>query len=261
MKKLKGLSKKEQEIFFTFLNREIYVLKARQISKEFKISENYARKLLFGLTNKNFAYRIMKGTYILKSPEMIVKKNFVRDVFQVMDQLLKKYYISYQSAAYFYGAVEQIPFTIHVAVPKQKRNLMFGNTKIEFHQTKYFFGFERVKYGDHYVNVSDKEKTVLDCLTRYDLCGGLDGTKIIILNLVKEIDEKKLLSYIEQMDESSSKQRFGFIFEKYFSNHFTKNFLFKLEKQIGNKFYLLDFTEKKKGKLNSKWRIIENVKL
>jgi len=261
MKEIKGLSKKEQEIYFTSLNRENYILRAKQLSQQFRISENYARKLLFGLANKNFAYRIMKGTYILKSPEMIVKKNFIRDIFQVMDQLLKKYYIGYQSAAYFYGAVEQIPFAIQVAVPKQKNNLMFGDTKIEFYQTKYFFGFERVKYGDQYVNVSDKEKTVLDCLMRYDLCGGLDGVKTIILNLVKEINEKKLLNYAGRIRQSSSKQRLGFILEKYFSNYFTKKFYFKLEKQIGNKSYLLDFTGKKKGKLNSRWRIIENVKL
>lgn len=254
---MKGLSHKEQEIYFKSLNKEKYVVKVKELSKDFKISENYARKLLFSLSKKKAIYRIAKGTYVLVSPDMIAKK-FVRDVFQMVDQLLKKYYVAYLSAAYLHGAAEQIPFTVQIITTKQKKRMKIRNTKITFHQTRYFFGFERIKYGNYYINVSDKEKTIIDCLMRQELCGSLDEVKNIISSLIKDINQDKLLVYVKKIKESSFKQRLGYLLERYFQKNINKKFLRELEKQTGEKTYLLNTKAGKKGRLNKKWKLIIN---
>lgn len=254
---MKGLSHKEQEIYFKLLNKEKYVVKVKDLTKDFKISKNYARKLLFNLSKKKAAYRIQKGTYVLASPDMLTKK-FVRDVFQVVDQLLKKYYVAYLSAAHLHGAVEQLPFTVQIITTKQKKQIKIRNTKIKFHKTRYFFGFERIKYGNQYINISDKEKTIIDCLMRQELCQGLDGVKNIISNLIKDLDQNKLLAYAKRVKESSFKQRLGYLLEKNFQKKFNKKFFKELEKQTGEKTYLLNPKAEKKGKLNKKWKLIIN---
>jgi predicted transcriptional regulator of viral defense system len=37
-----------------------------------------------------------------------------------------------------------------------------------------FFGSQETRYHDAFFRISDREKTLLDCLDRFDLSGGMD---------------------------------------------------------------------------------------
>ncbi|MCS4541422.1 MAG: hypothetical protein HY929_03725 [Euryarchaeota archaeon] len=262
------MSPREQEVYFSLINKERSVTSVEQIVKYQKIREGNARKILHNLTKKKILFRAGKGTYIVIPPDMLYnREKFVNDPYLIIDQLMQilneKYYVGYQSAAHLHGIAEQLPMIVTVAVVRQRRPVQIGNSRIEFRKIseKMSFGIERMKYSNSFLNVSDLEKTTIDLVDRYDLCGGLGEVARTISNSLDRINTKKLILYINRIKTFSLKQRFGFILDKLYQNRYkvNRNLLKELEKHVSNKAYLLDIAAHKKGKLSKKWNIIENV--
>jgi len=259
------MSHKEQEIYFSLLNRGKKVVSINQLSG---MNRGYARKMLFSLNKKGALYRIAKGCYIVIPPDMIANPlKFINDPYLVIDQLMEifdeKYYVGYQSAAQLHGIAEQMPLSMSVIVLNQKRPLHFGNQRIYFRKTSMskFFGINKIKYSDSSLNISNKEKTIIDCLDRYDLCGGIDEVTQIISNAIEDINGIKLIQYLKRFDSKPLLQRVGFILEKLLQNGFDvdKILLKEMEKLVGEKRYYLDPKMKGKGRYSKRWKIIENV--
>lgn len=258
------MSHKEQEVYFSLLNQERKVVTPKQLTS---ISSGYARKLLFNLSKKRALYRVAKGCYILIPPDMIANPSkFINDPCLVIDQLMEvfveKYYVSYLSAAYLHGIAEQIPFTLSVAIQSQRRALRIGSQRIEFRKISKpkFFGIERMNYSGSSLNVSDREKTIIDCLERCDLCGGIDEAARIISNVVDKIDGKKLIGYLGRFGSKPLWHRLGFILDKLSQNNYKVNrkILASIQAHLGNKIYPLD-PRAGSGRMSKKWGIIENV--
>jgi len=259
------MSHKEQEIYFSLLNMGKKVVSINQLSS---MSRGYARKMLFSLNKKGALYRIAKGCYIVISPDMIANPlKFINDPYLVLDQLMEifdeKYYVGYQSAAQLHGIAEQMPLSISVIILNQKRPLHFGNQRINFRKVSKskFFGVERIKYLDSFLNISDKEKTIIDCLERYDLCGGIDEVTRMISNALEDINRKKLLEHLKQFGDTPLLQRMGFILEELLQNGFNidKGLFNDMEKFVSRRKYYLDPKMKGDGRYSKRWKIIENV--
>ena len=259
------MSHKEQEIYFSLLNREKKVVSINQLSG---MNRGYARKMLFSLNKKGALYRIAKGCYIVIPPDMIANPlKFINDPYLVIDQLMEifdeKYYVGYQNAAQLHGIAEQLPLSISVVVLNQRRPLPFGNQRIDFRKTSRskFFGVNKIKYSDSSLSISDKEKTIIDCLDRYDVCGGIDEVTRMISNAIEDINGNKLLNYLKRFDSKPLLQRIGFILEKLLQNGFDidKSLLKNMDKLVGERAYYLDPKMKGKGRYSKRWKIIENV--
>jgi predicted transcriptional regulator of viral defense system len=259
------MSHKEQKIYFSLLNKEKKIISVDQLSD---IKRGYARKILFNLNKKGALYRIAKGCYIVIPPDMIANPSkFINDPYIIIDQLMdifnEKYYVGYQNAAQLHGIAEQMPLSISVITLNQRRSLHFGNQRIDFRtlSASKFFGTKKIKYSDVLLNVSDKEKTIIDCLERYDICGGIDEVARTISNAVEDINEEKLLNYLEQFNSKPVLQRMGFILAKLLQNGFDvdKKILKKIEKLVGTKTYLLDPRTKENGRRSKRWKIVENI--
>jgi len=259
------MSHKEQEIYFSLLNKEKKVVSINQLSS---INRAYARKILFSLNKKGALHRIAKGCYIVIPPDMIANPlKFINDPYLILDQLMEifneKYYVGYQSAAQLHGIAEQMPLSINVIILNQKRPLHFGNQRINFRKISKakFFGVTRIKYSDSYINISDKEKTILDCVERYDLCGGIDEVTRMISTTLEDINRKKLLEHLKQFNDTPLLQRTGFILDKLLQNGFDidKELVNDIAKFVSKKKYYLDPKVKGDGKYSKRWKIIENI--
>ncbi len=271
-KKLRDLkikmSPREQEAYFSLVNKEKSVATAGQIAKDQRIKEGNARKILHSLARKKILFRAGKGIYIVIPPDMLYdREKFVNDPYLLIDQLMQtlgeRYYVGYQSAAQLHGIAEQLPMVAIVAVVRQRRPIRMGNSRIEFRKIsdKMFFGIERMKYSNSYLNISDKEKTIIDLVDRYDLCGGLDEAARTISNSLDKINTQKMISHLNNVKTHSVKQRLGFVLDKLYQNGYKVDpgLLKELEKHVSKKAYLLDTAAPRKGKLSRKWNILENI--
>ncbi len=263
-----GMTPREQGVYFSLLNREKVVTTIKQVALDQKISDGNARRVLFSLARKCILYRIFKGCYVVIPPDMLYdRSSFINDPHIIIDQLMEvvnqKYYVAYQSAMHLHGIAHQIPFTLSVAVLKQRKPLKLGESRIEFRKVskRDFFGIQQMRYSNAFLNVSDMEKTILDCVMRYDLCGGMDEVCRAISDAGKKIKSGKLLDYMDKLDCKPVSQRLGFILDKLDQSGYKvdKKLIAGVEKRAGKKTYLLDPKSGKKGKASRRWKIIENI--
>ena len=106
--------------------------------------------------------------------------------------------------------------------------------------------------------VTDLEKTILDCLDRLDLAGGLDQAARILAAAVSggKLDGRKLARYARLMRNRSLIQRLGYLLER-------GKFLPEAAKALQPLKHpvpcLLDSGSPRQGKLNARWQVCENV--
>jgi predicted transcriptional regulator of viral defense system len=122
------------------------------------------------------------------------------------------------------------------------------------------FGFQQIHYHDIPLNVSDREKTILDCLERFDLCGGVAEVARTISALIGEADPATLLDYLPRMDNQALAQRLGLILERLSTvQEIEGDLIAGIARQVGQHVYSLDPHEPEAGVLDGRWRIRENV--
>ncbi|MFM7584352.1 MAG: type IV toxin-antitoxin system AbiEi family antitoxin, partial [Caldilinea sp.] len=208
-------------ISYAALRQGIHVLDVERVEALTTISHGHASKLLAGMARKGALYRVGRGRYVVIPSDVLYgRQTFVADPFQVVDELLQRegvteYYVAYQSAALVYGAADQLPQALLVALPGQRRPMALGRAAIIFVQVQRakFFGSQEIRYHDAPLRISDREKTLLDCLDRFDLSGGMYEVVHTIAALLPEVDPARLLAYAPAMQNQALVQRLGYVLE------------------------------------------------
>lgn len=265
------LSPTEQEAYFALLRRGVTIAKAEDLSSALGLSKSWAKNVLSKLAKRGAAHRVGRGKYaIIPADVMHGRKSYVVDPFVLVSELMKKsvYYVAYQSAAHVHGIAEQIPFRTTVTVLRQRRQVKFGNVQIDFVKLKgsKFFGFKELRYSNVLLKVSDLEKTIIDCIDRQELCGGIVEVARTLSNAVatEKLDWERLISWVRRFKSYAVAQRLGFLLERLEmigEIQLSPMVLDKLWLLVGSSTYPLDIKAPKKGKISKKWKIIENARI
>jgi len=263
------LSPIEQDAYFALLRRGAIIAKIEDLSSALGLSRSYAKNVLSKLAKRGAAHRVGRGRYaIIPADVMYGRKSYIGDSFVLASELMKEseYYVAYQSAAHIHGIAEQVPFRTTVAVLKQKRQVNFGNVQINFVKLKKsrFFGFEEISYSNVLLRISDLEKTLIDCIDRPELCGGIAEVARTLSNAVgtEKLDWDKLVFRVKKFKSYALAQRLGFLLERLEmigEISLVPTVLDKLQLSVGSSIYPLDIRIPRKGKVSKKWKVIENV--
>jgi predicted transcriptional regulator of viral defense system len=191
-------------------NGEIFTLDdARRNSN---ISSESLYVLLHRMEKKGMIERIEKGKYYIV-PMGEEKGEISYHEFLIGKFLLQPSVVSYWSALNYHGLTEQIPNTVFLQSIKRKKNPhpeIFG---IRFHfiniDERSMFGTTTIWIEGERVKITNREKTIVDCLHRPDLCGGI----IEVAKGLRErtFDGKKLSEYASKMGNSGIIRRLGYI--------------------------------------------------
>jgi predicted transcriptional regulator of viral defense system len=262
------LSPVEQNAYFALLRRGNVIARVEDIKSTLNVSYAWAKNILSKLASHGAAQRVGRGKYVIIPADVLYRrKSYVADPLVLVSELMKgfDYYIAYLTAAHIHGVVEQMSFKTTVAVLKQLRPVNVGNIHIKFVKIEKsrFFGFEEIKYSDAFFNVSDLEKTLIDCVSRQDLCGGINEVIRIIASAAEtnKIDWQKVVLYIQKFDNHALAQRMGFILELLLERKKIQIDQVLFEDLLclkNSKIYPLDFKAPSKGKLSKKWGITYN---
>lgn len=264
------LSHLEQTTYFAAARQGLHLLDADDVSRLVDVSRPYASKLLADMARKGALQRVGRGRYVVIPADVLYgRQTYVADPYQIIDALLSEngvpgYYVAYQSAALVYGAAQQLPQALLVAVPQQRRPITVGSGQILFVQVRAqkFFGYRTARHHETTFSVSDPEKTALDCLDRYNLCGGVDEVSRTVAALLPQLDADRLLAYAPRMDNQALTQRLGLILERLAPQQpVAEALLDGLAGQVGRKTYLLDPHGPAQGPIHLRWRIRENIDL
>jgi len=204
------------------------------------------------LRTKGFLQKIKQGVYAIVPPDMIGKK-YLPDKFLVAANLKEKYYISHHSALELHGLAESVFNKVYITLRNYSPTIHYQGITYDFVSTKYFFGINEIRYKSSTLNVSDIEKTVLDCIRKIKYAGGLEELAKSLL-AIPSLNYTKLLDYLKKFDEGALYHKTGFIFESLDELSPPKDFINKIKKNVGKKVYYID--KNKTSTFNKKWNLM-----
>ena len=136
------------------------------------------------------------------------------NILALASRLVDPYYIGYATAAAHYGLTTQVRNVVWIATTTSGiRNRSIKDNAVRFvHLSpRKFFGFDAVPVFGYSVRMSDREKTIIDCVDRLRFAGGVSEVRQMLATASRRLDWQKLVGYLEQIGSVSLAQRLGFL--------------------------------------------------
>lgn len=209
----RSLSQLEAKIVLELEWQERHTIDRAEIAKVLGGSLLRTDRVIRSLRNKRWLERIARGRYLLipadRGPEGIPEAN----VLCLGNYLVEPYYFGYATAAAYYRFTSQSRNTVWVITPKGVSDRIIRGVRFQFVNLvgRKFFGYALTKVLDHDVMMSDREKTVLDCVDKVNRAGGIGEVTRIIARAAAKIDWVKFANDAERFGSVATVQRFGYL--------------------------------------------------
>lgn len=230
------------------------------------------RKLISKLAQSGWIEILKRGTYAVKSPL------YAGDIppFAIASALVHPMAISHWSALAYHGFSTQNPTMVQASTPakvvtpemRQGRAYRprgraswraFGlEFEFIFVKMDWFWGFEKQWVNSWTrVDITDRERTVLDLIARPDIFGGIRAASEIMEGALAQVDIHKLVSYAVRYDTAAVIKRLGWLLEKLGVD---AELLLPLSNYPVTGTVLLDPGQPRGEKVDSHWKINENIR-
>ncbi len=201
-KSYKALSKHESALLN--LVQEFTVFSPSTIRKLSKWKRATITNTLTSLKKKKTITLVRKNHYVIteKVPE---------NIFAIATIVTAPSYISFWTAASYYGFTEQQINMVQVVSTKQYPIIRISNFNIETAtcQPQKFFGYHK----EQQFPIAEKEKLIVEIIFKPEWCGGMEEVRKILKNAWPEINQKVLLHYLQQFKNKSCGARLGYLIE------------------------------------------------
>ncbi|MDO9628970.1 MAG: type IV toxin-antitoxin system AbiEi family antitoxin [Acholeplasmataceae bacterium] len=177
------------------------------------------------------------------------------DKFQIASNINKSSYISHYSAFDFYGYSNQVYNTVYVSSSIHFNSFEFEGIYYQYVKSIGDFGVIEPSYTKG-VRVTDIERTIIDAIYHIDKISSLDEI-LNNMDLVNQIKEQKILTYLEHYNNQGLYQKVAFILSLHRSRLNLSDDFFKiLEKHIKKSVRYLNSESEYKGKYLSKFQLV-----
>jgi predicted transcriptional regulator of viral defense system len=219
------------------------------------------REILSSLVKAGWLQRLEKGKYLILPLEAGSTGDWSEPEFIVASLLIQPYYIGLQTALNYYGYSEQVRDTVYIISPRRKLKpyIDISGVKYQFVNVKdsKFFGFTQMVIDGQLVNLSDREKTIIDCLYFQDYAGGIGAVAQALWYGRQELNFTRLAEYAVKYGNKAVGQRLGYLLEAL--NIRMPKALSILAKNTSTSFARLDSLLPVMGKYISRWKIQVNI--
>lgn len=226
-----------------------------EAEKMLNIERESLRVTLTRMEKEGLIERLERGKYIV-IPLSARKGGYTLNELIIGSELVEPYTISYWSALNYHGLTEQMSNTVFIQTTsrKKKRDLNIFGVRyliVKISSPRYY-GIESIWIENKRINITDKEKTIIDCLDRPEYCGGVIEVAKALNN--DELDYKRLSHYSKKIGNSGVVRRLGYLCE-------ALNIPIDLPEINTRNYLYLDPTLPKNGSPNSRWRLKVNIDL
>lgn len=249
VKKTSSLSPTEQRIYSELYSERVVTTKdVRETLEEEKMATEY----ITNLRKKGFFKRIRKGLYAIAPPDMVNQDEIKPDKFLVANKIKDEYYLSHHSALEFHGLAQSIHNRVYITSKTSGRSFTYSGIEYKMITTKHFFGVEKTYHLNSIITVSDREKTILDCIRNPKYAGGWEEL-VKSLEKIPSIDKETLWIYLQRIDEKSLYQKTGFVLENIDLKNF-EEISDKLLSEVGKRTYYID--KEKDSQYVKRWNLM-----
>ena len=209
----RSLSSRESRIVLDMTARGAQAVNRAEIIEMLGADARAADRTIASLRRKGWLERASWGRYLLVPPEMGPDALGHDNVLALADRIASPYYFGYATAARHYGFTTQHRFTVELATPARVRNRRLLDTDIRIVNlsARKFFGFRPVDAFGYTVTMSDREKTVIDCIDRLRLAGGAGEAAVILARGCRRLDWEKAAGYLDRIGSKALTRRFGWL--------------------------------------------------
>jgi predicted transcriptional regulator of viral defense system len=169
------------------------------------------------LVHKGWLERIEKGKYLIVPLEAGPDRCWSEDAFVIARHLVEPSAIAYWSALNHWNLTEQVPRITYVQTTARKSNRKPNVLGMQFQVVRIkperFFGTRRFYVGQSAVETTDREKTLMDCLDRPDLSGGVAEVAKALQEGDGEFDWGRTTEYLRRFGSGAVVKRLGFLAE------------------------------------------------
>lgn len=220
------------------------------------------RELLSTLVKRRWLQRLEKGKYLILPFEAGREGEWTEHEFIIASYLIEPYYIGFRSALNYYGYTEQVSRTVFVASTRRKLKSVLEISGVTYRfvymPDRKFFGTTEVTLGGYRVNISEPEKTIVDCLDRLEYCGGIVEVAKALWYGRDEFDPVKMAEYARKNGNRAVSQRLGYLMETLGSG--TDEAIAILRQSRSNSYASLDTLADRKGQYVERWKVLVNVR-
>ena len=217
-------------------------------------------------TNRLAAKKIHQAIRTLCRSELVIKLErgkYIRsgfiDSFVIANFLAPDGGIAYWSALNYHGITEQFVNVVFVQTAKRKNEeIIINGSRYKFIKVniRKITGYKTVGYGNHKYKITDLEKTIVDCFDLPHLAGWYQ--EIIKAFNQAKINQNRLIKYCKVVNNVSVTKRLAFLSE-FLEKPNMENFIDFAQKTINKDYSPFEIDRNRKGKLNSRWKLIINM--
>lgn len=176
--------------------------------------------LISKLIKKKWLIRLNRGTYLIVPLSAGEDAEYSENWFVVAKHLIDPapYYLSHFSALDIHEMTTNPVLTVYISTPVRRIEKKIAGATYRFVSTNEdaLWGIEDAWVtSSQRVRVSDLERTIIDCLDRPRLCGGIIEVARGLWSKRSEIDFDKLGSYVLRLGSKSVAKRLGFLLDTF----------------------------------------------
>ncbi|WP_420633065.1 type IV toxin-antitoxin system AbiEi family antitoxin domain-containing protein [Candidatus Palauibacter sp.] len=175
------------------------------------------RDALARLIDKGWLERIEKGKYLIVPLEAGPDRTWTEDAYVIAGHLVSHAMVGYWSALNYWNLTEQVPRITYVQTTARKERrtpqVLGMRFRIVRVKPRKFFGCHVYRAGESQVRVTDREKTILDCLDRPELSGGVFQVGEALLAGDGDFDWGRMTDYLRRFGSGAVVKRLGFLVE------------------------------------------------
>ena len=227
------------------------------------VSYDQARQVLSRLARRRWLAPIVPGKYELIPAERGEYAFPDTNPLFIGSVLVKPYYFSYATAAFFHGLSTQAAATVFIATTTRRERLLVVRDKeyrLVIQPPHKFFGAQGVDAYGSRVQMAEPEKAVLDCLDRPQYAGDIPEVAAMLWHGKGRLAWPGLADYALRFRSQSLVQRLGYLTD-----------LLSLPIDAETRERMLRGTGKstcylgqpgrwqRGGEYNATWRVVDNV--
>jgi len=219
-------------------------------------------KLLSQMVRRRWLVRLVPGNYLIVPLEAGLESIPMANRYVIAREVLGSlpYYISHYSAMELHQMTTQPVNTVYVTVPRRRVSRTIAGMQYRFIYAtrRSFWGWETIwATAEEEVRVSDLEKTLLDGVVRPELCGGLGELAKGLWLRKHDLNDGRLVDYVQRLGHKAAAKRLGFLLETYDLSG--PESISALQSLVGRGYDPLDPTLPDHGPYRARWRLRINL--
>jgi predicted transcriptional regulator of viral defense system len=174
------------------------------------VSPKAADHVIHSLRRKGWLECASWGRYLLITPDQGPEALGESNLLALASRIAEPYYIGFGTAATHYGFTIQHRNVIWLVTPVHLRDRRVGDSQVRIVNpvSRKFFGFGPIDVLGYKTVISDREKTVIDCIDRPELAGGIGEAAFILATASRRLNWGKVVDYLERIGSSPLIRRF-----------------------------------------------------